>query len=120
MLEPKVHLEIKVTLPRLRPGNRISRQAYAEWNRFLGALRAHEKLHALNGKFTAETLEKRMLNLTTGFNCEKTKEMLDKSSRVLINQISQRDVALDRQTVHGRSQGAFLNIAVDRPQQARN
>lgn len=120
VLDPKVFLEIKVTLPRLKPGTRITRQAYAEWNRFLGALRAHEKLHALNGKFTAETLERRMANLTTGFDCQRTKEVLDKSSRALIDQISQRDVELDRRTVHGRSQGAFLNMAVDHPQQAQN
>lgn len=119
VLDPKVFLEIKVTLPRLRPGNRITREAFAEWNRFLGALRAHEKLHALNGKLTAETLERRMANLTTGFDCQKTKEVLDKSSRALIDQISQRDVELDRSTVHGRSQGAFLNMAVDHPRQAQ-
>lgn len=117
VLDPKVFLEIRVTLPRLRPGSKITREAFAEWNRFLGALRAHEKLHALNGKFTAETLDRRMVNLTTAFDCQRTKEVLDKSSRALIDQISQRDVELDRKTVHGRSQGAFLNMAVDHPQQ---
>lgn len=116
--DPKVFLKVKIVLPKLRPGPRLSRQARAEWERFLGALRAHEMLHAKNGLYTAETIEKRMTNLRTKVSCHRTKEVLNQGSQALISNITQRDRDMDRDTRHGETQGAYLDERVDRQQQA--
>ena len=117
--DPKVFLKIKIMLPKLRPGPRLSRRAMAEWERFLGALRAHEMLHAKNGLYTAETIEKRMTNLRTKVSCPRTKEVLNQGSQVLISNITQRDRDMDRDTRHGETQGAYLDERVDQHQTRR-
>jgi predicted secreted Zn-dependent protease len=114
VIEPVVYLDVQVLLPKLVPGPRITRPVLAEWDRFLGALRAHEQLHALNGLHTARTLEQRMTNLKTAFNCQKMRDMLTEASQALIKNINQRDIDMDRETNHGETQGAYLNTEIDR------
>lgn len=114
IVEPIVRLNIKVVLPKLVPGSKLSEAGRREWVRFLGALRAHELLHAKNGLYTATTLEKKMTNLRTKVSCERTKEVLNRGSNALIENITQRDRDMDKQTVHGKTQGAYLDIRVDK------
>lgn len=102
-----VQLESTVVLPQLvRAGQ--SATVLAEWERYIGALRAHEGMHANNGKHIASTLAKRLYDFKSLLPCNQMKAKLDQSVDGLINNMGEWDRQLDLTTEHGKSQGAFL------------
>ena len=103
----KVVLNSTIVLPNLVQG-RQSPAVQAEWERYIGALRAHEQMHANNGKYTAETLLSRLYNFKAEMPCSMMKAKLDQAVDRLINNMGEWDQRLDSQTEHGKSQGAFL------------
>lgn len=107
-----VYLNIFITLPKLQemPGTRPN--VLAEWERFLGALRAHELVHAQNGRYTANTLLKKMTGLKTPMSCSLTREAIETATSSLIERIGARDIVYDKQTQHGATQGAKLNLKI--------
>ena len=80
----------------------------AEWQRYIGALRAHEMMHANNGRHTVETLAGRLYNFKAGMSCAQMKVKLDRAIDQLITNMGDWDQRLDAQTQHGKSQGAYL------------
>ncbi|PWC98952.1 MULTISPECIES: DUF922 domain-containing protein [Pseudomonas] len=103
----RVFLESKITLPRLVI-NGQSAPVLAEWERYIGALRAHEMMHANNGKYTAETVAGRLYNFKSQIPCDQLRSKLDAAVNQLIHNMGVWDQQLDAQTEHGKSQGAFL------------
>lgn len=80
----------------------------AEWERYIGALRAHEQMHANNGKYTAQTLISRLYDFKADMPCPVMKAKLDLAVDRLINNMGEWDQQLDSKTQHGKTQGAFL------------
>jgi len=107
----KVLLNSTVILPKLAPG-RYSGALLAEWQRYIGALTAHEMQHANNGKYTAETLAKRLYNFKAPIPCSQMKPKLDQALDRLVKNMGHWDLELDRQTAHGATQGATLKKGV--------
>ena len=103
----KVVLNSTIVLPNLIQ-NGQSPAVRSEWDRYIGALRAHEQMHATNGKYTAETLISRLYNFHAEMPCSMMKAKLDQAVDRLINNMGEWDQRLDSQTEHGKSQGAFL------------
>lgn len=88
--------------------NGQSESVLAEWERYIGALRAHEQMHANNGKYTAETLATRLYDFKAGMPCSQMRVWLDQAVDRLINNMGTWDQDLDAKTEHGKTQGAFL------------
>jgi predicted secreted Zn-dependent protease len=112
VINPVVYLSVQVTLPKLIPGINTTPAVLQEWERFLGALRAHELQHAVSGQHTARKVEQRLSNLQTRYSCERTKAMLTESTAALIHDSNRFDVELDKRTKHGLTQGAYLRDEV--------
>lgn len=108
---PVVALDSVVTLPRLVIGNQ-TRVVLVEWQRFIGALRAHEMLHAKNGLNIAQTILTRLSTIQTRMPCNQVSVNLNNAIQVLMNNMSEFDRQLDSKTNHGESQGAVLNTNV--------
>lgn len=103
----RVVLDSTIVLPRLVQGGH-SPNVMAEWERYIGALRAHEQLHANNGKYTAETLASRLYAFKSNLPCTQMRSRLDEAVDRLIQNMGEWDRRLDAETQHGKSQGAFL------------
>jgi len=103
----RVMLSSRITLPRLMPSGQ-SADVLAEWERYIGALRAHEMMHANNGRYTAETVAGRLYNFKSKMPCIQMRDKLDHAVNQLIHNMNVWDKQLDAQTEHGKSQGAFL------------
>lgn len=103
----RIVLDSTIVLPDLVRSTQ-SPQVLAEWERYIGALRAHEMMHANNGKYTAETLAARLFNFKSNLPCDQMKAKLDLAIDRLVQNMGAWDQQLDSTTQHGRSQGAFL------------
>lgn len=103
----RIVLNSTIVLPNL-VRNGQSANVLAEWERYIGALRAHEQMHANNGKYTAETLLNRLYDFKAEMPCPVMKAKLDQAVDRLINNMGAWDQKLDSQTEHGKTQGAFL------------
>ncbi|WGK63339.1 DUF922 domain-containing protein (plasmid) [Halopseudomonas sp. SMJS2] len=108
---PVVKLKSIVTLPKLTEEVRSVGTA-REWERFIGALRAHELMHARNGHAIAKTVLSRLYNFKSGQSCGAIKANLDHAISTLINNMNEFDRHLDRDTSHGATQGAMLNLHI--------
>lgn len=103
----RIMLNSTIVLPNLVKNGQTP-AVLAEWERYIGALRAHEQMHANNGKYTAETLISRLYNFKAEIPCQVMKARLDQAVDRLINNMGTWDQQLDAQTEHGKSQGAYL------------
>lgn len=108
---PVVKLKSIVTLPRLTEDVR-SVSTVREWERFMGALRAHELMHARNGQSIAKTVISRLYNFKSAQPCGAIRARLDHAVSTLIENMNEFDRHLDRDTVHGATQGATLNLQI--------
>jgi predicted secreted Zn-dependent protease len=108
---PSVRVEIRMTLPQLDSGQR-SPAVQEEWERFMGALRSHELMHAQNGNFIAKTVLSRMVGFKTQLSCAETRPKLNDAIQTLIQRMNDYDKKLDEVTNHGATQGAQLNLRV--------
>jgi predicted secreted Zn-dependent protease len=108
---PVVNLHSVVTLPKLSDDVR-SAGTEREWERFIGALRAHELMHARNGHAIARTVLSRLYKFRSRQSCITIKTRLDTAIHTLIANMNEYDRHLDRDTSHGATQGAQLNLNV--------
>ncbi|MFW5301089.1 DUF922 domain-containing protein [Pseudomonas aeruginosa] len=109
---PRVTVNITISLPALRDDVQRSPGVIREWNRFYIALRAHELLHAANGKRTAQTLLSRLSGVRTELPCERLSVVVSQAGQALIKKLGEYDSQLDQQTNHGATQGALLDLRV--------
>lgn len=107
----KVHLTLRVRLPMLTSTPK-SEAVRAEWERFHRALTAHEVLHQQNAYRAANDLKSKLSGTQTALSCVRAKQVAERAIQSLIERISQYDKELDRQTRHGATQGAALNLDV--------
>jgi predicted secreted Zn-dependent protease len=103
----RVQLDSTIVLPQLAETGQ-SAAVLKEWERYIGALRAHEQMHANNGRYTAETVASRLYDFKSGLSCVQMRAKLDQAVDLLIQNMGNWDTQLDAQTEHGKTQGAFL------------
>ncbi len=107
----RVVLNSTILLPQLTQGYH-SPAVMNEWRRYMAALIAHEQLHALNGKHTAQTLASRLFGFKSDLPCDEMGERLNAAIDKLIDNMGEWDRELDSTTHHGHTQGAFLQNGI--------
>lgn len=112
LTNPQVTVNITISLPTLQNDQQRSLAVLREWNRFYTGLRAHEMLHAANGKRTAQILLNRLSGVRTELPCDRLRVVVSDATQALIKQLGQYDTDLDRQTNHGATQGAALDLNI--------
>ncbi len=104
-----ITLTLTIRLPRWQEGrDEASPAARAEWDRMMGALRAHEERHAEIAREWAPRFKQRMLGVREG-------NVASRHSQTL-GQVDQRQGQYDTQTTHGQTEGVSLDLSVDQEQ----
>ena len=103
----KVHTRIVFTYPRWVAPASASEELRADWTRYMSRLRVHESGHASIGRLTARRIVATLAR-TTASTCS----ALDRSLRAVIARHfragNAADIAYDRRTRHGETQGAVF------------
>jgi predicted secreted Zn-dependent protease len=106
----RVTTEVKVTttLPRWADEARADNPLRDQWRRYLAALTQHEDGHAQNGLGAARDIDAGIARLPAEPNCGAMGERANAAGQAVLRQYNQRDLDYDRETGHGRSQGAVF------------
>jgi predicted secreted Zn-dependent protease len=82
-----------------------------EWNQYLIALRLHEVGHQQHGIDAATEVLQRLDSFPSYASCKSLETAAQTAAQAIIQQFNQRDVAYDRTTKYGYTQGAvFLAV----------
>jgi len=100
-----VTLRSRMLLPQLRGAS--ARQT-AAFERFMAALRLHENGHYAHGQRAAREIERNLLALPPAASCATLEAQANESGRRSIARHADLDIQYDRETSHGRTQGAYL------------
>jgi len=101
----KVALTGEMLLPRLSDATPTQS---AEFERYLGALQEHENGHRRIGQEAARDIERILLALPQFPNCKQLETEAHARARARLDLHMERDKEYDRNTGHGRTQGAVL------------
>ena len=106
------NLKIKYTIPKWRERQRADPALQKEWNRYIEATKLHEKGHADIGKACVAEIDRTVTSKRwTGSNQPEISERLNKHCQAILKKYIDREVAYDKKTNHGFTQGARLGIA---------
>lgn len=104
----KTVVRLDFIVPRWVNNDGVSQQVKKAWDRFYAALQKHEYKHAMHGVGAAQDIERQLLALKTEASCR----ILDKKAEEIVNKViqeySRKDLILDDQTKHGRTEGVVL------------
>lgn len=104
----KVKLDVRYELPSWSPDNGAKAALVTKWNRYIEALKKHERGHALNGEAAAEEVKVALDRLGSSPTCEAAEAEANRIGRAITDKYSGKDGDLDRQTNHGKTQGAIF------------
>jgi predicted secreted Zn-dependent protease len=99
---------IIVTLPQWQLLKNAPQSLVDEWNQYLIALRLHEVGHQQHGIDAATEVLQRLNSFPSYASCKSLKTAAQAAAQAIIQQFNQRDVAYDRTTKHGYTQGAVF------------
>ncbi len=99
-------LEIRITLPRWSPTAEAPPELVAAWDRYLAALRLHEKGHGDIGRDAARTIDEKLRQLGPFPDCPQLEAAIKKTGDEVIADHQRQELGYDLRTVHGVSQGA--------------
>ncbi|MDQ8024007.1 MAG: DUF922 domain-containing protein [Moraxellaceae bacterium] len=94
-----------ITLPKLVGGTSKQQQAF---ERFLPALKTHERGHHAIGKDAGLMLDWRLAALPDMEDCKQLEARANETGRKTIAEYAERDRRYDATTEHGKSQGAVF------------
>lgn len=103
--EVRVKLDTQTILPRWQPPADASPTLQAQWNRFVTALRSHQKGHAELAQRAADEV-KETLQTFEPTKCGTIKGEAERRAQALLDRYREADDKYDRDTRHGLSQGA--------------
>lgn len=98
-------LELAMTLPKWSPPRNAPANLVARWTRYVNALRIHEEEHLQIGR-DFETAFKRSLAVASTRTCDELDRNIKSYFDLLLEKHRARDRDYDRDTAHGRTQGA--------------
>ncbi len=106
----KVRVLVRFTLPHWVDSERADKALQAEWKRYLSALQLHESGHAGFGVSAGKKIW-RLLNSGDWRAADpmELKARIDAECDRTVAEFRASEVAYDKQTHHGRAQGAWLN-----------
>lgn len=94
-----------ITLPELEGGTAKQRRAF---DRYLGALEEHELGHYAFGQEAAEKIDEAIADMDTMGSCEALEAAANRLGHRILARYVRDDKRYDRDTDHGRTQGARL------------
>ncbi len=98
-------LTSQITLPRLAGGDGQQRQRFAQ---YLSALREHELGHYRIGQAAAVEIDAALLQTPEYPSCAELQRQANQRANAILQRHIERERRYDRDTGHGRSQGAWL------------
>lgn len=102
-------VDITMTLPQWQlPNNNAPQSLVDEWNQYLVALRLHEVGHQQHGIDAATEVLQRLNSFSSYASCSSLETAAQAAAQAIIQQFNQRDIAYDRTTRHGYTQGAVF------------
>lgn len=101
-----VSLTGTIELPRWVPPHNASNVLVQKWNRYLAALRIHENGHYAHGASAAQEMETLAKSLHGFGDCRAMVSEFNDRAHAIIRKYNLLDAAYDRETDHGRTQGA--------------
>jgi predicted secreted Zn-dependent protease len=103
-----VRVRIVFTLPRWRPGPGAAPALVRKWNRYLQALRRHENGHSGHAVVEGKRILTGLRRLAPRPSCAQLGAAADALGHAEIRRGNAWDVAYDRRTGHGATQGAVF------------
>ncbi len=101
----QVNLESEITLPRLSRGDASQQRRFTS---YLEALRRHELGHVDLGRQAAHAIDRHLAGLPPQPDCASLETRANAGGMELLRHFQARERQFDRDTGHGRSQGAYL------------
>jgi predicted secreted Zn-dependent protease len=102
----QVKLDIKIRLPDWQPARTPSTAIGAQWQTFHDALTRHEVNHRGFGVEAARQIRETLAQLTAP-TCDEVNAEADRQTGLIMKRMSEMNRAYDRETDHGRTEGAF-------------
>jgi len=106
----RVVARIRITLPRWRGARKANPLLAADWGRFIGALRLHEDGHAAIARAAARRIARRLASVRMFRSCARLERAADAAGQRMLAQARAEEIAYDRRTGHGYTQGARLPL----------
>jgi predicted secreted Zn-dependent protease len=95
-----------ILLPRWVDADDAASALVQKWNRYLAALRLHEDGHYAHGVSAAKEIEALAKSFHDSGQCPAMIAAFNEQAHAIIGKYNAMDVAYDRETAHGRTQGA--------------
>jgi len=108
MKEVVVAVGIAQTLPRWRGESKGAAALKARWREFSNALHRHLERHKQNAMKAAREIEAAVGSVKPASNCEDLEAAANAAAQAIVAKYQQLDEQYDRQTEHGRNEGATL------------
>lgn len=103
-----VAIGVARTLPRWRGESKGPAPLRAHWKQFHAALLRHEDRHKEFGLQAGREIESALIAMKPASNCEDLKIAANALANQILGKYKKLEVEFDRQTRHGRSEGASL------------
>lgn len=104
--QAQVKLEIGIRLPEWQPASEPREALQAQWQAFHDALTGHELRHRELAMRAARQMRD-MLSVLVAPTCEALEGEASRQASVIMAQAEQANRAYDRETEHGRTEGAW-------------
>lgn len=106
----QVRTEVKgnITLPEWQDIDRANAPLRERWQRYSERLREHEEGHFQFARSAAADVRQQLAGLTSAEGCRAVGQQANQLGRDILRGYQQRERAYDRDTQHGRTQGAVL------------
>lgn len=101
----KIHVAVQTHLPRWRLPPHAPRWLRRAWSRFLTALDRHERGHRDLAEEAADAIRRRLVSLRSS-TCRRVEARAHREMVALLYDYEQRNLAYDRATHYGGTQGA--------------
>jgi len=103
-------VDVVFTLPRWKGSHYVSSGLRTEWNHYMTALQLHEEGHKKNGVAAAQSVLQVLRQLPEYPNCRELEKAAKEAADQVIAVYNRQDIAYDRATGHGRTQGAVFPL----------
>ncbi len=104
----QVSVDITYHLPRWTNEDQADSPLQSRWENYMKHLRLHESGHAQNGEKAAAEIADMLKNFAPFSTCAELEEMADERAQQIIAEHNAWDREYDRETHHGKTQGAVF------------
>lgn len=102
-----VNTDMTYTMPQWQNLKQAPRSLQQQWQGYYQALQLHEEGHANHGRAATQEIWQRLSHLNQP-TCASMSQIANQTVQTIINRYAQKDIDYDRQTDHGRTQGAVF------------